>query len=113
MSIRIAIQDSDSLHSGTTCSGDILGTITVGSNSFFKINGKFIMVDNGTLEVPTHANPPCISPVIESHSYTPNVIQQSVFKINGKRICLVGDNYSSDATEISSSGSNNFVNISV
>ena len=110
--VKIVISDGQCLHSGTVCTGNVSGTITVGTNIFVTIENKLIMIENGTLEVPTHLNPPCTPGIPQSHSFTPNTFNQSFVTIEGKKICTLGDSYSGDATEIDNQGSNSFVDIS-
>lgn len=108
--VKIVVEDGTCIHNGTTVVGPVAGTLTTGSNTFAKINGKLIMVEDGTLEVPLHKyqNSPAL---FHSHSFSVNSFQQSFAKINGKRIILLGDNYSNDITTINNQGSNTFCDI--
>ncbi len=110
--VKVVISNGTCIHSGTVCAGSVAGTVDVGSNSFVSIVSSLIMVQNGHLLVPSHNNPPCVPPNIQSHSFTPNSFGQSYVTINGNKICLVGDSYTSDATAINGAGSNTFVDVS-
>ena len=108
---NIAVSDSESSHDGSVCSGTVTGTVVVGSNSFVNINGFRIMVEDGTMEIPSHNNPPCTPPNMQSHSYSPDTFGQNFVTIEGKKMVLLNDSYSGDNTWISSSGSNSFVGV--
>ena len=69
------------------------------------------MVDDGTMEVPSHNNPPCVPANIQSHSYTPDTLQNSYFYIEGRLVILVGDSYSGDATAVDGAGTNTFLTV--
>lgn len=105
------VEDGESKHSGSTVVGDVLGTVNVGSNSFFRIGGQRVVVSDGTMEIPVHQYI-IFPPAYHSHSFTPDTIGNNYFYIDNKPIILVGDSYSGDATEISNAGSNAFFNIS-
>lgn len=107
----IAVEDATTTHTGTICGGAVAGTVTVGSNTFVFIGTKKMMVANGTLEVPTHNNPPCVPPNNTSHSFTPNTFAQSFVTIGAQKVVLVNDSYSGDATSINSAGTNSFVQV--
>lgn len=109
--VLVAIEDGTSNHTGSVCIGAEAGTLLVGSNNFFTIEGKLIMVDDGTMEIPIHLNPPCAPGTPDSHSYSPDVLQNNYFFIEGNPVILVGDNYSPDATEVDSAGQS-FVSVS-
>ena len=108
---KVTVQDGESKHTGSTVVGDVLGTIDVGSNSFFSIGGQRIAVSDGVMVIPSHQFI-IFPPAFHSHNYTPDTITNNYFYIEGKQIITVGDTYSSDATEISNAGSNAFFNIS-
>lgn len=107
----IVDEDATCNHTGTVCAGAVAGTVLVGTNGFFTIEGKEIMVDDGTLEVPTHNNPPCTPPNNLSHSFPVDTLAQSFFTIEGKKVVLLGDSSSGDATDIDSQGSNSFMSV--
>ena len=109
--VKIAVADSTSEHTGTVCAGPVAGTVTPGTNAFAKIKGQLIMVDDGTLEVPSHLNPPCTPGTPASHSFTPNTFQQTFAKVNGRKMVLVGDSFSGDATNMNGAGSNNIADV--
>ena len=109
---KIVLSDGVSTHDGSVCGGDVLGTVLVGTNAFVKIAGTLIMVEDGTLEVPSHNNPPCTPPNFSTHSFTSDTFVQSFTKIEGKKVLLVGDSFSGDNTFISGEGGNTFVEIS-
>ena len=108
--VKITMQDGTCTHTGSACSPPVAGTLTPGSNSFVSVGAQLMMVDDGTMEVPSHLPPSCLPPP-ETHSYTPNVFGQSFVKINTHKVCLVGDNFTGDATAIDFQGSNTFVDI--
>lgn len=107
----IADEDATTIHTGTVCAGSVAGTVSVGSNSFVTINGRLVMVDDGTLDIPSHLNPPCTPGTPGTHNFTPNVTAQTFVTVNGNPIILDGDSYSTDATAIDSAGSNSFVEV--
>ena len=109
--VRIVVSDGTSTHTGTVCSGAVAGTVTVGSNSFVFIEGNLVMVDDGTLEVPSHLNPPCSPGTPASHSFTPDTLAQSFVFVEAKKVALLGDSFSGDATSINSQGTNSFVDV--
>jgi hypothetical protein len=109
--VRIVVSDATVSHTGTTVVGAVAGTVTVGSNSFVKIEGNLIMDESGTLVVPSHEYN-LVPPLFHSHSFTPNTFAQSFVTIENKKIVLLGDSYSGDLTTIDSVGSNSFVDIS-
>ena len=106
---KIACVNGASNHTGSVCAGSVTGTLIAGGNDFVKISGSLIMVEDGTMEIPTHLNSSCITS--HSHSFSPDTFGQNFVKIGGKKVVLVGDSYSGDATNVSSAGSNDFVNI--
>lgn len=106
----MACSDGAANHTGSVCAGAVAGTLTAGSNTFFTIEGVKVMVEDGTMEIPTHNNPPCDPPNLQSHSYSPSP-SQNYFYIEGKRIIVVGDSYSADATDVDGAGTNTFVEI--
>lgn len=106
----IAVEDGTSRHTGSTVVGPVAGTLAVGSNSFCKINGKLIMVDNGTMNIPTHKYQS--SPdLYHSHSYPCNTFGQSFVKVEGRKVILLNDSYSGDATSVNGVGSNSFCGV--
>lgn len=108
----IVVSDGTCNHTGSVCGGAVAGTLTVGSNSFVTIEGNLIMDEDGTLEVPTHNNPPCVPPNNQSHSLSIDSFGQSFVTIEGKKMVLVGDaNTGGDATDVNGAGSNSFVSI--
>ena len=102
--VLVVTGDGISTHSGTICGSDVLGTVTVGSNDFVFIDNSLMMVIDGTMEVPDHNNPPCVPPNILSHSFTADITQQSFVTIGDVPVSLVGDNYSTDQTDITGAG---------
>jgi hypothetical protein len=107
----IVVEDGTCNHTGSICGGSVSGTLSVGSNDFFKINGKLVMVEDGELLVPEHNNPPCIPPNLNAHAFIANNLFNNYFYINNKLIILVGDEYSTDATEVDNAGSNDFFEV--
>jgi len=107
---EMVVSNGVSTHTGSTVVGAVAGTISVGANTFFTIEGNLVMVSNGTMNIPSHKyqNVPAL---FHSHSFSPNVLQNNYFLIEGVPIVLIGDNYAPDATNISNQGSNNFVRI--
>jgi hypothetical protein len=104
----IAVKDGTSTHTGSTVAGPVAGTLTEGSNSFFTIEGQEIVVEDGTMEIPSHQYQ-VMPPLFHSHSFSPDTIAQSFFTIEGNKIVQVGDSYSSDPTSIDGAGSNSFM----
>lgn len=104
------VEDGQSKHSGTTVVGDVLGTVNVGSNSFFSVGGKRIAVSDGSMAIPSHQYI-IFPPAFHSHLFTPNTIGNNYFYIDGKPILLVGDTYTPDPTEISNAGSNTILEV--
>lgn len=111
--VKIVVENGTCSHTGTVCSGSVAGTITVGSNNFVYTEGQLDMVEDGTLEVPTHNNPPCIPPNMQSHSFIPNNIQNTFVFIESNLVCVIGDYYTSDTTTIDNQGNNSFVDINI
>jgi hypothetical protein len=109
--IKIVVDDGTSKHTGSTVVGPVAGTLTVGSDTFVTVIGHKVMVEDGTMVIPTHEYSTGPPPLYHSHNYAPNTFQQSFVKVNGKKVVLVGDNYSSDATDVETAGSNNFVTV--
>lgn len=108
----MACEDGTCTHTGTVCAGPVPGTLTAGSNPLFRIEGVKVMVDDGTMDVPTHNNPPCVPPNLQSHSYEPDTLANSYFYIEGKLAVLLGDSFSGDATAVDDAGTNGFVTVS-
>lgn len=108
--VEVTLQDGTCTHTGSACSPPVAGTLTVGSNAFVSVGSTLIMVEDGTMEVPSHLPPSCIPP-LETHSYSPDTFGQTFVTIEGLKMCLVGDSYSPDPTEIDSAGSNGFVEV--
>ena len=106
----IAVEDGTSEHTGSTVVGPVAGTLTVGSNSFFTIEGKLAMVEDGTMEIPSHQYQ-LLPPLFHSHSYNPDTLANNYFYIEGKRVILVGDSFSGDATEVKTAGSNSIFEV--
>ena len=106
----VADENATTTHTGTTVVGPVGGTVDVGSNNFVSIESELVMVDDGTLEVPSHqyASSPDL---FHSHSFVPDAVQQSYFLIEGRPVILKGDSYNADPTEIDSAGSNTFVTV--
>lgn len=107
----IVDEDATTIHTGTVCTGSVAGTISVGSNAFVTINGRLVMVDDGTLDIPSHLNPPCTPGTPASHNFTPDTTAQSFVTVEGHAVITEGDSYSSDPTAIDDAGSNSFVSI--
>jgi len=109
----VALEDGESTHTGTTLAGDIGGSLTRGSNSFVSVSGVKMMVQDGTMEIPSHwyATVPIDVKLYHSHSFSPDTLSQSFVTIEGKKLVLVGDAYSSDPTAVTGAGSNNFVEV--
>jgi len=108
----IACSDGTCSHVDTVCGGPVAGTLTAGSNVFVQINGVTVVVDDGTLVVPSHNNPPCVPSNIQSHNFTLNSFAQSFVTVNGLKIAVDGDSYTGDITFIDNVGSNSFVQVS-
>ena len=98
----IATEDGTSIHTGSTIVGPVAGTLSVGSNSVVTINGKKIMVEDGTMDIPSHkyAEPD----LYHSHNYSPDTFFHSVITIDSRKIVVTDDSYSGDATNVDSSG---------
>lgn len=111
--IKITVEDGTSKHTGSTVVGPVAGTVTVGSDTFVTVNGKKVMVEDGIMVIPTHEYSTGPPPLYHSHNYACNTFQQLYVKVNGKKVVLVGDTYSSDATDIETQGSNTFVTVTV
>jgi len=107
---KITVEDAISKHVGTTTVGDVFGTVNITSQNFVKIEGKKVMTETDTMEIPSHQFQ-VFPPLFHSHSFTPNTFAQNFVKIEGKKIVLLNDSFSGDATSISNQGGNNFVNI--
>lgn len=100
----VATENGTCEHTGSTCVGPVAGTL-VGGQSFVTIEGSLVMVEAGTMEVPVHGNPPCFPvPILASHSYNPDTLQQNYFYIEGSLVVLQGDTYNGDATEVDDAG---------
>lgn len=108
---KIVVDDATCIHTGTVCSGSVAGTVSVGSNAFVEIEGRLVMVDDGTLDIPSHLNPPCSPGTPGSHTFTPNTLAQSFVTVEGNIVVLDGDSYTPDPTAIDSPGSNGFVEV--
>jgi hypothetical protein len=108
---KIVVEDATCIHTGTVCSGSVAGTISVGSNGFVRTETRLVMVDDGTLIIPSHLNPPCTPGTLASHNFTPDTLAQSFVTVEGHAVVLEGDSYSSDPTTIDSAGSNSFVEV--
>lgn len=109
--MKVVISDGQTSHTGSTVVGAVAGSISNTGNTLFRIEGKLIMVEGDTMEIPTHKydfGPP---PLFHSHSFAPNTLQNNHFYIENKLVVLVGDKYSSDPTEIVGAGSNTFVEV--
>ena len=106
----IALSDGTSRHTGTTVVGPVAGTLTAGSNSFVKVNGVLMMVEDGKMNIPSHQYI-ILPPAFHSHSFSPDTITDTFVTVAVKKICQVSDSYSSDATNINGDGSNSFVTI--
>jgi hypothetical protein len=105
------LADGASTHTGTVCSGSVGGTIDAGSNAFFSVESTMVMVADGQFMIPSHNNPPCVPPNIQSHAYTPDALQNSYFYIGGLLVVVVGDDYTPDPTEATGAGTNTFLTI--
>lgn len=109
MSLAVC-SDGVSSHTGSACSPPVLGTISAGSNSFFTINGVPVVVEDGTLEVPSHLPASCIPPP-ETHSYPFTSVANSYFYIEGLRVVTIGDGYLADPTTATGAGANTFFDV--
>ena len=107
---KVVCIDGTSNHTGTTVVGNVSGTLTAGSNSFVSIGSVAVMVEDGNMDIPTHQYV-LIPPLFHSHTFTPDTLGQGFVTIEGKKMCLLGDSYSGNATDIDSMGSNTFVDI--
>ncbi len=110
--MKIAIEDTESEHTGSTVVGPVAGTIIVNSNNFVKIEGQNIMVEDGTMEIPLHQYQ-TLPPLFHSHSFSPDTLANNYFFIEANPIVLVVDSYSSDETTIKNAGSNTFVEVEI
>jgi hypothetical protein len=94
-----ATEDAVSTHTGSTVVGPVAGTVTKGSNNILKVESKYVMVEDGTLEIPVHQYQ-LVPALFHSHSFTPDNFNQSIWLIEGKKVCVDGDSYTGDATSI-------------
>ncbi len=108
--MKVVVEDAISEHTGSTVVGAVSGSISVGSNNFFSIGWKLVMVEDGTIDIPDHQYQ-LDPPLYHSHNYQPDTLKNNYFFIEGKKIVLVGDKYSQDESEIKTAGSNDFVEV--
>jgi len=98
------------VHTGSICSGSASTSISNGNNTFVTIEGSLVVTDSNILTVSPHTPPDCMSPP-SGHSYPITDLQQSFVTIEGEKIVLIGDSYSSDSTVITNAGINTFCQI--
>lgn len=107
--VKVVVSDGTCEHTGSACT-PVAGTVTVGSNSFVFVESNLVMVDDGTLEVPSHLAANCVDSD-GPHSYVPDTLQQGFVFIEDKLVVLDGDSYAPDLTTIDSPGSNSIVDV--
>lgn len=105
--VKIAVENGTSIHTGSTVVGPVAGTLTVGSNTFVKIEGKKMMVNDGTMVIPSHQYN-LLPPLFHSHAYIPTATKTYV-TIEGRPVIVVGDAYVADSTQVNAASSNSFV----
>jgi len=96
-------------HTGSICSGYKVATHDTGINTFVFIEGNLIMVEGSAIDVASHSPITCSG--LESHSFSMNDLAQDFIFVEDKKIGLVGDGYSPDATGSINAGGNTFVEI--
>jgi len=109
--VLVATDQGTSTHSGSVCAGVVAGTLDAGSNTFVSIESELVMVDDGTMEIPSHLNPPCTPGTPLAHSYSPDTLAQGSVTVDGEAMVLIGDSFSGDATEVDGAGINTFVQV--
>ena len=109
--VLITTADGSCLHTGTDCGLPVAGTLTSIGQSFVTIENQLIIINGDQLDVPIHNNPPCVPPNNIPHTYNIDTVAQSWVTINNIPICLVGDSFAGDLTEIDDAGTNTFVTI--